>query len=48
LGATYIRAGDKAKGIQCLREALQRATALRQTQLIESLVRDLKTLEPKQ
>lgn len=46
LGATYIRAGDKAKGVQYLREALKRATALRQTQLVESLERDLKTLDP--
>lgn len=45
LGATYIRAGDKARGIQNLREALKRATALRQTQLVESLERDLKSLE---
>ncbi|MGH9801219.1 MAG: tetratricopeptide repeat protein, partial [Blastocatellia bacterium] len=45
LGATYIRAGDKAKGIQSLREALKRATALNQTQLASSLERDLKSLE---
>jgi tetratricopeptide (TPR) repeat protein len=48
LGATYIRAGDKAKGIQFLREALKQATALQQTQLIASLERDLKTLEQSQ
>lgn len=46
LGATYIRAGDKPKGIQSLREALKRASALQQTQLVNSLARDLKTLEP--
>jgi Tfp pilus assembly protein PilF len=46
LGATYIRAGNKAKGIHYLREALQRARALRQTPLVESLERDLKSLEP--
>ena len=45
LGATYIRAGDKAKGIHYLREALKRANALQQTQLVNSLQRDLKTLE---
>ncbi len=45
LGATHIRAGNKAKGIYYLREALQRAKALRQTQLVESLERDLKSLE---
>ncbi|MBL8186357.1 MAG: tetratricopeptide repeat protein [Acidobacteria bacterium] len=45
LGATYIRAGDKSKGIQTLREALKRATALNQTQLASSLERDLKSLE---
>lgn len=45
LGATYIRAGDKAKGIQTLREALKRAAAMNQTQLASSLERDLKSLE---
>ncbi len=44
LGATYIRAGDKAKGIQYLRTALTRATALRQPQLVESIERDLQAL----
>lgn len=45
LGATYIRAGDKTKGIQALREALKRASALNQSQLAASLERDLKSLE---
>ena len=45
LGATYVRAGDKAKGIHYLREALKRASALQQNQLVESLERDLKTIE---
>lgn len=45
LGATYIRAGDKTKGIQTLRDALKRATAMNQTQLASSLERDLKSLE---
>lgn len=45
LGATYIRAGDKTKGIQTLREALKRALAMNQTQLASSLERDLKSLE---
>ncbi|MBS1791954.1 MAG: tetratricopeptide repeat protein [Acidobacteria bacterium] len=45
LGATYIRAGDKAKGIQTLRDALKKATAMNQTQLASSLERDLKSLE---
>ncbi|MFN7930227.1 MAG: tetratricopeptide repeat protein, partial [Blastocatellia bacterium] len=45
LGATYIRAGDKAKGVQHLREALKRARALQQTQLMNSLERDLKSLD---
>jgi tetratricopeptide (TPR) repeat protein len=44
LGATYIRAGDKPKGIHYLREALKRAAALHQTQLVISLERDLKLL----
>ena len=45
LGATYIRAGDRQKGIQYLREALKRARALNQTQLGDSIERDLETLE---
>jgi tetratricopeptide (TPR) repeat protein len=44
LGATYIRAGDKPNGIRYLREALKRASALKQTQLVNSLERDLKSL----
>ncbi len=44
LGATYIRAGDKTRGIQALREALKRASALNQAQLAASLERDLKSL----
>jgi tetratricopeptide (TPR) repeat protein len=44
LGATYVRAGEKQKGIQYLREALKRATALRQTQLAASIERDLRLL----
>jgi Tfp pilus assembly protein PilF len=44
LGATYIRAGDREKGIQRLREALKLATAMNQTQLANSIERDLKTL----
>ncbi|MFN0109682.1 MAG: tetratricopeptide repeat protein [Blastocatellia bacterium] len=45
LGATYLRAGDKAKAIQTLREALKLATATKQSQLVSSLERDLKSLE---
>lgn len=45
LGATYIRAGEKQKGIQYLREALRRATALGQTKLAASVERDLRQLE---
>jgi protein O-mannosyl-transferase len=48
LGATYIRAGDRQKGIHYLREALKRASALKQTQLANSIERDLKTLEQNQ
>jgi Tfp pilus assembly protein PilF len=44
LGATIIRAGDKPNGIRHLREALKRASALNQTQLVASLERDLKSL----
>jgi len=45
LGATYVRAGEKQKGIQYLREALKRATALGQTQLVASIERDLRLLD---
>ncbi len=45
LGATYIRAGDQNKGVQYLQEALQLAAAFQQTQLMQSLERDLKTLQ---
>jgi tetratricopeptide (TPR) repeat protein len=44
LGATHIRAGNKPTGIQFLREALKQAITFQQTQLINSLERDLKTL----
>src|SRR4029434_10162520 len=40
LGATYVRAGEKQKGIQYLREALKRASELGQTQLVASVERD--------
>jgi lipopolysaccharide biosynthesis regulator YciM len=45
LGATYIRAGDKEKGLHYLRDALKRASALGQTQLVNSIERDLHSLE---
>lgn len=45
LGATYALAGDRQKAIQYLREALKRAQALGQTQLVTGLERDLRTLE---
>lgn len=45
LGATCIRAGQRPKGIQYLRDALKKAQAFKQTQLIASLERDLKLLE---
>jgi predicted Zn-dependent protease len=45
LGATYVRAGEKQKGIQYLNEALKRATAMGQTQLASSVERDLRQLE---
>ncbi len=44
LGAVYVRAGDKAKGVEFLRKALTRATALRQTWLAQSIERDLQAL----
>jgi len=48
LGATYVRAGERPKGIETLREALKRARAQGQTQLAASLERDLQTLEKPQ
>ena len=45
LGATYVRSGDKIKGIQFLREALKCAAVLNQAQLVMSLERDLKSLD---
>jgi Tfp pilus assembly protein PilF len=48
LGATYIRAGDRRKGIHYLRESLKRASALNQRRLADSIERDLKTLEQSQ
>ncbi len=45
LGATYARAGDQAKAIQLLRQALKSATAMKQTQLVTSIERDLRSLE---
>jgi hypothetical protein len=38
---SYVRAGEKQKGIQYLREALKRAVALRQTQLAAGIEREL-------
>lgn len=45
LGATYARAGNQAKAIQCLRQALKSATAMKQSQLAASIERDLRQLE---
>jgi tetratricopeptide (TPR) repeat protein len=45
LGATYVRAGEKQKGVQYLSDAMKRATALGQTQLAASIERDLRQLE---
>ena len=45
LGATYARAGDKAKGIQYLRAARDLAVKRKQTHLAAVIERDLKRLE---
>lgn len=45
LGATLIRSGDRPKGIQYLREAIKRASALQQTQMAKSIEQDLQSLE---
>ncbi|MFN7998219.1 MAG: tetratricopeptide repeat protein [Bryobacteraceae bacterium] len=44
LGAAYVRGGYKNEGAQCLREARGKAAAQRQTQLLESIDRDLQKL----
>lgn len=44
LGATWSMAGERARAIAMLREALRRATVLRQTELSEAIRRDLRTL----
>ena len=48
LGATYIRAGERQKGIHYLHESLKRASAFNQRRLADSIERDLKTLEQSQ
>lgn len=48
LGATYARAGDRAKALQYLREAQTRAEKRGQPELLAAITRDLKTLESKQ
>ncbi|MBK9316373.1 MAG: tetratricopeptide repeat protein [Acidobacteria bacterium] len=45
LGATFVRAGDRLKGIQYLSEGLKLARKFNQTQLVSSIERDLKMLE---
>ncbi|MGH9799313.1 MAG: tetratricopeptide repeat protein, partial [Blastocatellia bacterium] len=45
LGATYSRAGDNAKAIQFLREALKSATGMGQIQLAANIERDIRQLE---
>ena len=44
LGATWSMAGERGRAIAMLREALRRATVLRQTELSEAIRRDLRTL----
>ncbi len=45
LGATYVRAGEKQKGIGYLRRALKLATESGQTQVAASIERDLGVIE---
>ncbi len=47
LGATFIRAGDKPKGIEYLESALIKAKKLQQSGIISSLERDLNQLKQK-
>jgi tetratricopeptide (TPR) repeat protein len=44
LGATWSMVGDRGRAISLLREALRRATALRQNDLADAIRRDLRTL----
>ena len=46
LGAAYARASDRAQALQYCRQARDRAAALGETQLLASIERDLRTLEP--
>jgi tetratricopeptide (TPR) repeat protein len=46
LGAAHARAGNRAQALQYCRQARDRAAALGQTQLLASIERDLRTLEP--
>jgi tetratricopeptide (TPR) repeat protein len=45
LAATYVRAGDRAKGLPYLRAARDKAAERGQKELLASIERDLKTLE---
>jgi tetratricopeptide (TPR) repeat protein len=44
LGATYIRAGEREKGLQYLRAGLKKAQALKQAHVSEAIERDLRRL----
>ncbi len=48
LGATYARAGDSIKALKYMRQARERAHALKQTALLGQIERDLKALEQRQ
>ncbi len=48
LGATYIRAGDRSKGIPYLREAIKKAQEFGQNDLATAIARDLQQLENSQ
>jgi len=46
LAAAWVRAGDRAKGLQYGRQAQEKATARGQTELAATIARDLHSLEP--
>lgn len=45
LGAAYARSGDRGNGLRYLRQAREKASALGQRKLVESIEEDLQTLE---
>ena len=45
LGAAYARSGNRARGVELLKQAREKAAARNQTQLMAGIDRDLATLQ---